>query len=175
MTEPIWLTRPDEVDEDLREALTVCWRDVTNAGGAVGFAQQLPVDDGVVRPEVDAFVESLGRTRLLVARQDDKVAGWLLLTTNEAPVFAHWGLVTRVQTAPFARSSGLGRTLLTEVARCARDDLKLSALHLDVRGGAGLEPFYERLGWQVTGRYPEAVDLGHGDRRDMVLMYLPLH
>lgn len=174
MIAPYWLTRPDQVPEGLREALTACWRDVANAGGSVGFVQQLPVDDSVVRPEVDRIVEQLGRSHLLVAEQGGKVSGWLVVTTNDSLAFHHWANVTRVQTAPFARGTGVGRALLQELARYAKENLGLASLRLDARGGEGLEAFYEQFGWQEVGRYPGAIDLGLGDRRDQVLMQLSL-
>jgi len=59
-----WRTSPDDVPADLRAQLTACWRDVANAGGAVGSAQQLPVSADVVRPVLDATVEAPG-ARLL--------------------------------------------------------------------------------------------------------------
>ena len=168
-----WLTSPDDVDADLRAALTACWRDVANAGGAVGFAQQLPVTDDVVRPVLDATVEAPGN-RLLVARVDGEVAGWLVLIPHRTPVFAHWAWVGRVQTAVTHRGTGVARVLMTEVARAARDDLGLDWLRIEVRGGVGLEPFYEQFGWQVTGRWPAAIAVTPTDHRDEVLMTLPL-
>nr|WP_269330396.1 GNAT family N-acetyltransferase [Kineosporia babensis] len=168
------MSAPDQVDDHLREALTVCWRDVANAGGSVGFVQQTPVSDDVVRPEVDKIVEQLGRAHLLVAGEPDKVAGWLVLTTNASLAFRHWGLVTRVQTAPAVRGTGVARALLTELARYAKVDLRLASLRLDARGGEGLERFYEHFGWEVVGRYPEAIDLGGGDLRDQLYLNLSL-
>ena len=168
-----WLTSPGQVDDDLREALTTCWRDVANSGGAVGFAQQLPVAAAVVRPVLEATVEAPG-SRLLVAEAGGVLAGWLVLTVNASPVLAHWGRVTRVQTAVAARGTGVARVLLTELHRAARDDVGLEQLRLEVRGGAGLEAFYERFGYRVTGRWPGALQITPDDRRDEVLMQLDL-
>ena len=43
---------------------------------------------------------------------------------------------------------------------------------LAVHGGVGLEDFYGRLGWTVTGRWPAKLRLSPGDTRDEVLMIL---
>ena len=171
-----WLTSPAAVTDELRAELTACWRDVANGGGAVGFAQQLPVGDDVVRSAVDATMAELGTPggRLLVVRRDGELAGWLVLTTNAGPVLAHWAWVRRVMTAPSARGSGAGRALMTEVARAAREDLGLASLRIEVRGGWGLEGFYEQFGWQVVGRWPGALQITPDDRRDEVLMALAL-
>lgn len=45
---------------------------------------------------------------------------------------------------------------------------------IGLRGGMGLEGFYERLGWEIVGRWPAALRLAPGDDRDEVLMVLPL-
>jgi GNAT superfamily N-acetyltransferase len=171
-----WLSRPDDVDEDLRRALTACWRDVANSGGAVGFAELLPVDDDDVRPAVDAIAAGLdpALSRLLVASRDGVLVGWLLVTGNATPVLAHWARVTRVQTALGARGTGVARALLTELHRAARDDMGLERLRIEVRGAAGLEAFYERFGWTVVGTWPSALQIAPGDRRDEVLMDLAL-
>jgi hypothetical protein len=50
--------------------------------------------------------------------------------------------------------------------------MNLEQLHLAVRGGMGLEDFYEALGWQVTGRWPRKLRLAPGDTRDEILMIL---
>jgi GNAT superfamily N-acetyltransferase len=171
-----WLTAPSEVPADLRARLTACWRDVVNAGGAVGFAEEAPVTDDVVAPVVEQMVAGLdGRLgRLLVATSGGDVIGWLLLTGNADPVVAHWGRVTRLQTAPSARGTGVARALLTELHRSARDDLGLDSLRLEVRGGMGLETFYERFGWTVVGAWPHALRFTRHGVRDEVLMALDL-
>ncbi|TYP86119.1 GNAT family N-acetyltransferase [Blastococcus xanthinilyticus] len=171
-----WYSAPEQVPATLPGELATCWRDVANAGGAVGFAQRLPVGDDVVRPVVDELVAGLDPRlrRLLVAVGDDGPAGWLVLTGNADPVVAHWGRVTHVQTAPPARGTGVARLLMAEVARAARDELGLASLRLEVRGGVGLEAFYARFGWVVTGCWPGALQITADDRRDEVLMGLDL-
>ena len=48
----------------------------------------------------------------------------------------------------------------------------LEQLHLAVRGGMGLEGFYGRRGWQVTGRWPGKLRFAPDDTRDEILMIL---
>lgn len=158
----------------MREALVACWREVSNAGGAVGFPFP-PVADDEVRPALDALVESLDSQldRLLLATVDGDVAGWLLLAGNSSPLTAHWANVMRVQTALAYRSTGVGRALMAEVARASRQDFGLDHLHLELRAGLGLEGFYEALGWRQIGRWPAALRLPEEDQ-DEVLMFLLL-
>lgn len=163
------------VDRITRDELLACWRDVSNAGGAVGFPI-LPVTNEQVLPAVEALIGSLNPTlnRLLLATVDQTLAGWLLLVGNADILTAHWARVLRVQTAPEHRGTGVGRALMNEVERAARDDFRLDHLHLELRGGMGLEPFYEKYGWREIGRWPQALSLGQDELRDEVLMHLYL-
>ena len=169
-----WMTTPGQVDPFLLQSLADCWWQVSNAGGAVGFPF-LPVAQSEVQ---EAAVEMVGLLadahRLLAANVGGSLAGWLLLSKNPSPLSSHWGRVTRVQTHPAYRGQGVGVALMREVARAARDELHLEQLHLELRGGLGLEDFYEGLGWEIVGRWPGALRLGEGEDRDEVLMFLSL-
>jgi GNAT superfamily N-acetyltransferase len=163
------------VEPATRQRLLDCWRDVSNAGGAVGFPF-LPVGDQDVGPAVEAMVQSLDPVlnRLLLVTVDDALAGWLLLAGNASALTGHWARVLRVQTALEHRGAGIGRLLMAEVARAARDDLGLRQLHLELRAGLGLESFYEGFGWRVVGTWPAALRLSEHDYRDEVHLFLPL-
>jgi GNAT superfamily N-acetyltransferase len=176
MTVPLalrWYAESHDVDDELVDALAD-WMRVANAGGAVGFPF-LPVAQPEVRAAAQSMVASLANgMRLLVAARDASVAGWLLLTRNDSPLTAHWATVTRVQTDLAFRGQGVGVQLMTEVARFAKEALSLEQLHLELRGGAGLEDFYRKLGWSEVGRWPGALRLAKDDDRDEVLMLLRL-
>lgn len=165
---------PDGLSRTLREELAACWMDTTNAGGAVGFPFP-PVGLEDVRPAVDELAEAVaaGRSILLVARRDDRLVGWVSLDLNEFPLVAHWATVRRLQSHPSERGRGVGTSLMEELVRVARAD-GLERLRLAVRGGMGLEDFYQRLGWDVVGTWPRALRFGEGDDRDEVLMALEL-
>lgn len=170
-----WLTTPEMIEPRMRSQLLECWREVSNAGGAVGFPFP-PVSDEQVSSSIDAMVRSLDQevNRVLVATVNGKLAGWLLLAGNSNELTAHWARVLRVQTALEFRNCGVGRALMEEVARAASEDLALEQLHLELRADMGLEGFYESCGWREIGRWPEALRLPGGDR-DEVLMALALH
>ena len=170
-----WLSAPSQVDENLSAQLVDCWWRVSNAGGAVGFLF-LPVDVADISVALDQLVQSLdpASRMLLVAVHNDVLLGWLVLERNLSVLTAHWARVLRVQTTLTARGSGVGRALMSEVARSAQVDLGLEQLHIEVRGGQGLEAFYETCGWQEVGRWPLALRLGPDDDRDEILMLLRL-
>lgn len=172
-TELSQVTGPEQVTPGLRRELIDCWIVVSNAGGAVGFPFP-PVDVTHVAPVADNIFAGLSPdcSRLLVARTGDSLAGWLHLQRNPSPVIAHWGTISHLQSLPASRGQGIGSGLMGYARHVARTEMGLEQLHLAVRGGIGLESFYARLGWIVTGRWPGALRLAAGDDRDEVLMIL---
>lgn len=170
-----WLSSPAQVDAGLRSRLASCWLEVSNAGGAVGFPF-LPVPLEEVTEATERLCQSLDADgiQLLVALDGEDLMGWLALEKNRWRLTSHWGRIFRVQTALAYRGLGIGRALMAEAARSARDDFGLEQLHLELRSGQGLEEFYKSCGWREVGRWPAALRLDVGDDRDEVLMLLDL-
>lgn len=166
---------PDVVDAQLRDGLAACWAATANAGGAVGFPWP-PVTMRQVHGALDELIAGLeaAQTVLVVAEDDEGVAGWVSLDLNRSPLVEHWATVRRLQAHPRARGTGVGSALMAELVQVARDELGLHQLHLAVRGGMGLEHFYRRLGWNEVGRWPDALRFDDTDVRDEVLMVLRL-
>jgi GNAT superfamily N-acetyltransferase len=169
------LTSPGQVTPGRRQALVDCWAEVANAGGAVGFAFP-PVDAGQVGPVADRLIADLdpGYNRVVLAEANGVLAGWLNLSRHRDRVVPHWGTVKRVQTRPGFRGRGIGTALMHEARRIARDEMGLEQLHLEARGGEGLESFYGRLGWREVGRWPGALRFSFGDRDEVLMLLAPL-
>jgi GNAT superfamily N-acetyltransferase len=167
------ITRPDEVTSALRRQLIDCWIAVTNSGGAAGFPFP-PVQDEEVAPVMDRLLKQLHpeRSRLITAGYDGHLCGWVVLNRDPGRLVGHWGTVNHLQTHPGFRRRGIGSSLMRELRRIACDELSLEQLHLAVRGGEGLEGFYQQLGWREVGRWPRALRFTAGDTRDEVLMFL---
>src|ERR1700727_1067937 len=167
----IQLTQPGDATPAVRQELTACWIAVTNAGGAAGFPFP-PVDASQVRPAVDALASCLNpsQSRILLARVGGALAGWVGLSRDPSPLIAHWGVVSHLQTQLTHRNEGIGPALMHRLREVARDEMGLEQLHLAVRGGMGLEVFYARRGWRVTGRCPGKLRLAPDDSRDEILM-----
>jgi GNAT superfamily N-acetyltransferase len=155
------------VDEALRRELLTCWTDVTNAGGAVGFVPPVTEDDVV--PLLDNLLDGVrsGRDVLALLTVDGRTAGFASVVGSLSPLRLHWGTVLRVQVHPSHQGQGLGRVLMTGVHDIARAR-GLEFLHLTVRGGTGIEAFYEGLGYQQFGRMPGAIRVAPGDDRDEI-------
>jgi GNAT superfamily N-acetyltransferase len=164
---------PAQVSAKLRRELIDCWIQVSNAGGAVGFPF-LAVNYQIVSPVADELIGGLvpACSRLLAASAGGALAGWVHLRRDPDPLIAHWGVISRLQTLPSFRGQGIGGALMMYARQVAREEMGLEQLHLAVRGGTGLERFYIRLGWTVTGRWPGALRLAPGDDRDEILMIL---
>jgi len=105
---------------------------------------------------------------------DYRVIGWLLLAESESHLRRHWRTVYRVQVDPDWQGGGLGRRLMADAAKVARDQLGLEALTLMTRGGTGAESFYLRCGYREVGRIPGAIRVRPGDDRDEVHFWLDL-
>ncbi len=167
------LTRPGDADTAVRRELTACWIAVTNAGGAAGFPFP-PVNASHVAPAVDALAARLDpqRSRILLARVNGALAGWVGLSRDPSPLIAHWGTVSHLQTQLAHRNQGIASALMHRLRQVARDEMGLEQLHLAARGGTGLDDFYARLGWEVTGRWPGKLRFAPDDTRDEILMIL---
>ncbi|MFI5972785.1 GNAT family N-acetyltransferase [Streptomyces sp. NPDC051452] len=167
------ITTTHEITPELRRQLIDCWIAVTNSGGAAGFPFP-PVQDDDVAPVTDKLLGRLHpqHCRLITARFDAALAGWVVLNCDPHRLVGHWGTVNHLQTHPEFRDRGVGSALMRELRKIARDDLGLEQLHLAARGEEGLEDFYSRLGWREIGRWPGALRLAPDDTRDEVLMLL---
>lgn len=162
-----------ELNAALREQILDLWVDVTNAGGAVGFVA--PVTAAEVRPMAEATFADIadGPDRLLVGYEGDRLVGILIIADNRFHLKTHYRVLKRVMVHPDTQGHGYGAALMREAERIGRE-LGLAGLHVTVRGGLGLESFYDRLGYREVGRLPGALRLAPGDDRDEVFMWLHL-
>jgi GNAT superfamily N-acetyltransferase len=167
------VTAPGDADPELAKILARCWAEVTNAGGAAGFPFP-PVTASQVEPAAAEIIAGLhpDRSRLVLAEAGSLLAGWVSIRRDLNPLIAHWGTINHLQARPACQGRGIGTALMTRASTIAREDMGLEQLRLAFRGGTGLEHFYTRLGWEVTGRWPAALRFGPGDDRDEILMTL---
>ena len=164
-----------DLTPELRERLVALWVEATNAGGAVGFVA--PVSAAEVRPVAESTLADVadGPDRLLAGYQGDRLVAVLVISDNRFHLKTHWRVLKRVMVHPDTQGRGYGAALMREAERVARS-LGVTALHVTVRDGLGLDGFYRRLGYREVGRLPAALRLSPTDSRDEILMWrdLPL-
>ncbi len=125
-----------------------------------GWTTEADLLDGQ-RTDHDAVVAEImqPRSALVLAELEGDLVGCCQLTA-EGPGRASFGLFA---VRPSLQGRGLGRLLLGEIERRARDELGASALELKViRQRDDLVAWYRRLGFQPTG---ERVPFPYGDAR----------
>ncbi|MGW3789231.1 N-acetyltransferase family protein [Micromonospora chokoriensis] len=157
----------------LRAEIVDLWADVSNAGGAVGFVPPVTAADVHVLADPTFAGIAEGPDRLLVAYSGDRLVAMLVFGDNRFPLKAHWCVLKRVMVHPDTQGTGYGSALMTEAARLGRE-FGHEALHVTVRGGLGLDKFYDRLGYREIGRLPGALRVAPDDDRDEILMWLDL-
>jgi GNAT superfamily N-acetyltransferase len=157
----------------LRDQLLEMWVEVTNAGGAVGFAA--PADVSAVASTLDAALDRVaaGTDLLGILRQNGNAVGMGFLVDGGSPLRRHWRTVLRLMVRPELQGRGAGRLLLEGLHRTAAG-LGLEQLMLTTRGGTGVEGFYERFGYSIVGRHPGAIRLAPGDDRDELMLIFRL-
>lgn len=160
------------LDDAATRRLVEVWVDVSNAGGAVGFAPPPPeVTFEDVGPVAAVALRSVteGRDHLVVAYDGERLLGFAFLEHRPGPLFRHWATVKRLQVHPPEQGRGIGRELLRACHDHARA-LGIEALHLTVRGGTGRESFYASEGYELIATIPEAIRLTPDDTRAELYM-----
>lgn len=160
------------LDDDTARRLVDVWVDVSNAGGAVGFAPPPPpVTHADVAPVAQMAFDAVrgGRDHIVVAYDGEAVVGFAFLEHRPGPLFRHWATVKRLQVHPGAQGRGIGTALLVGCHDFGRE-IGLEALHLTVRGGTGTEAFYEALGYEPIATIPDAIRLSPDDTRPELYM-----
>ena len=158
----------------LRGDVLDLWCRVTAAGGAVGF---VPTDSRADHAAALAAHERQmrdGRATAVVVRDPDApgdptvaAVGWWV--RDPAALLAHRRTAYRVMTDPDKRGRNLGRILMAAMHRAARAE-GVEIATLTVRGGLGLERFYQRCGYREVGRIDGGIRVAPGDDRDDILM-----
>jgi GNAT superfamily N-acetyltransferase len=157
----------------LRAEIVALWTDVTNAGGAVGFAGQVSrADVAALAAPAFAAVEQ-GHDHLVTGYVDGRVAGMLFLVGQRFALAEHWRTVKRLMVHPALQGNGYGTALLQEAETVARR-FGWAALHLTVRGGTGTERLYLAHGYRLVGRYPRALRVAPDDDRDELHLWKEL-
>lgn len=167
------ITAEDALEPRMRADLIDTWVAASDAGGSVGFTPPTPVDKVAEALDFGLGRVASGMEAMGILRADGRAVGMGMLVIRDARLGAHWRTVLRVMVHPEFQGKGAGSLLMRGLHDLGRD-LGLEHLQLTVRDGEGLQDFYERFGYTVTGRHPGAIRVGPGDDRDEVMMIAQL-
>ena len=150
------------------------WCRVTASGGAVGFLPSEPREAHAAALAAHEEQMRAGRATAVLLRDPDTpgdpaVAGLGWWVQEPVTLLAHRRTAYRVMTDPDRRGRNLGRILMAAMHRAAREE-GVELVTLGVRGGMGLEGFYERCGYREVGRVAGGIRVAPGDDRDDVTM-----
>ena len=144
----------DAVEAELRlDDLAALLVDAVAQGASVNFLRGFSTTEGHVfwRGQLPGIAE--GSRRLLVAQEDDRLLGTVVLTFAHQPNQPHRGDIGKMLVHSGARRRGLGRRLLAaaeEEARLAGRTL----LCLDTEEGSAGDALYRACGWTAIGTIP---------------------
>ena len=137
-----------------------------HGGANVGFILPFSLDDARAfwRNKIAPGLSS-GTRRLLAAREGGHVVGTVQLSFDTMPNQRHRADVSKMMVHPEMRRSGIGRRLMVELERIAREERR-TLLTLDTREEIGGEPLYRSLGYQVVGVIPRYARAPDSERLD---------
>lgn len=162
---------PSVTEEDIR-GLAAVLVDCVEGGASVSFMPPLTQERAeAFWRDVAAGVDK-GERVLLVAEDDDGIAGTVQLFIGLPENQPHRGDVVKMLVHRRARRRGLGAALMEAVEDAARDCAR-TLLVLDT-ASADAERLYARMGWKQCGRIPRFALMPDGAYCDTVLFYREL-
>ncbi len=165
MADQLHIQRNPAPTEELLGSLVRVWVDVTEAGGAVGLSPPAQPEDARALAESHLDGVASGREDVVVAYDDERVAGFGFLELNGHGVLSHWGAIKRLQRHPRLHGRGVGSAVLAELERTACDRGLLMTT-VTVRDGTGYERFYLGHGYRLDAVLPERLRLRDGQLLD---------
>ena len=139
-------------DADCR-ALAEVLVDAVESGAAVSFLLPLPLE----RAEAwwrGTLAAPDSRAILLVARDDQGIAGTVQMQPAWAPNQPHRGEICKLIVHRRARGAGIGEKLMHAVEAASRE-AGYKLLTLDAKEGGAAVQLYRKLGWVTVGTIPD--------------------
>ena len=143
------------------DELGVILRDAVESGASVNFLQGFTQGEAEEfwRGQVPGLTE--GGRHLLVAEEDGRLIGTVVLTKAPQPNQPHRADVGKMLVLASHRRRGLGRRLLDAVETLARDEGR-TLLMLDTTLGSSGDLLYRSCGWVEYGIVPGHALSSHG-------------
>jgi GNAT superfamily N-acetyltransferase len=168
-TNAITITRVDDASDDVVADLAAVLVDAVESGAGVSFMADLQVDEAAAWWR-KLITRASPRTVILVARDDQGVIGTVQLQPAWAPNQPHRADVAKLIVHRRARGRGVGRALMQELERHAREQ-EFTLLLLDTCKGSAAEKLYTSLGWVRVGEVPNFALNPDGTSCDTVFFY----
>ena len=142
-------------------ALSEILVEVVAGGGSVSFLHPLPLETAAAFWRASLTQADAGERVVLGARVAGEIVATVTLDLATPQNQPHRADVAKLMTRPASRGLGLARALMIEAERLARERGR-SLLTLDTAEEGGAAGFYEKLGYQRSGRIPDYALTPHG-------------
>jgi GNAT superfamily N-acetyltransferase len=144
------LAEPGDAEiSQLAEVLLDC----VEGGASVGFMWPLARERALAFWQRIAEGVRLGQRALLVAEDEQGIAGTVQLVLDQPDNQPHRADLSKMLVHPRARRRGVGAALMRAAEAVARESGK-TLLVLDTVTDSDADRLYRRLGWQVSGDIP---------------------
>jgi GNAT superfamily N-acetyltransferase len=137
--------------------------DCVEGGASVSF--MLPISRNKALAFWQMVAEGVARgERVLLVAEDGtgRIVGTVQVVTSQPENQPHRADIAKMLVRRQARRCGVGRLLMAEAERAAREENK-SVLVLDTVTGGDAERLYERAGWQRVGEVPNYALMPDGE------------
>lgn len=147
-------------------------QDSVQGGASIGFL--LPLENAQLVEFLEEVCSALerGTTLLLVALEEQRVIGMVMLALATKPNARHRAEVQKLMVHSTQRQRGIGRALMQQLESVARAHRR-RLLVLDTREGDPSNQLYSSLGYQVAGQIPHYAE-GLDGRLETTILYYKL-
>lgn len=153
--------------------LTILLIDAVGSNAGVSFMHPLTPDIATAFWRKQVADVSTGVTHHFVAEDNGTIVGTVLLQKAWAPNQPHRAEISKMLVHSTRRRQGIGRQLLEEVEKKARQ-LGFTLITFDSVAHGRSEYFYKEAGYVVAGYYPGYALSPQGELDDTALFYKQL-
>jgi GNAT superfamily N-acetyltransferase len=169
---PLTITRVEHVSDEVVDGLTTLLMDAVASNAGISFMSDLTPDAAAAWWR-GVLTNASPRTVVLIARDEQGIAGTVQLQPAWAPNQPHRGDVAKLIVHRRARGRGIARALMHALDQQARDH-RYTLLVLDTCKGGAAEQLYTSLGWIRLGEVPNFALNPDGSWCDTVYFYKQL-
>lgn len=156
-------------DDVVVQQLSTVLLDAVRSGSGVSFMLDLD-EEGAAAWWRKVLTSARPRTVILVARDEQGIVGTVQLQPAWPPNQPHRADVAKLIVHRRARERGIGRALMQELEKHAREQ-GFTLLLLDTCKGSAAERLYTSMGWVRVGEVPDFALNPDGSWCDTVFFY----